>query len=89
MDKILYINPSKSEVIGRCGGDEKTEWPRRTDKSRTLKKQEKMNKALTLQTWIVREESSLCNSSQYTDRIYLTAPLVNNPSSNSNGNIVI
>ena len=25
------------EVIGRCGGDEKTEWPRRTDKSRTLK----------------------------------------------------
>ena len=32
-------NPSKSEVIGRCGGDEKTEWPRRTDKCRTLKKQ--------------------------------------------------
>ena len=31
-------NPSKSEVIGRCDGDEKTEWPRRTDKSRTLKK---------------------------------------------------
>ena len=25
-------NPSKSEVIGRCGGDEKNEWPRRTDK---------------------------------------------------------
>ena len=33
MDKIWYRNPSKSEVIG---GDEKTEWPRRTDKSRTL-----------------------------------------------------
>ena len=31
-------NPSTSEVIGRCGEDEKTEWPRRTDKSRTLKK---------------------------------------------------
>ena len=30
-------NPSKSEIIGRCGGDEKTEWPRITDKSRTLK----------------------------------------------------
>ena len=28
MDKIWYENPSKSEVIGRCGGDEK---------SRTLK----------------------------------------------------
>ena len=37
MDKIWYRNPSKSEVIGRCGGDEKTEWARRTDKSRTLK----------------------------------------------------
>ena len=21
-------NPSKSEVIGRCGGDKKNEWPR-------------------------------------------------------------
>ena len=30
-------NPSKLEVIGRCGGDEKNEWPCRTDKSRTLK----------------------------------------------------
>ena len=25
MDKIWYENPSKSEVSGRCGGDEKTE----------------------------------------------------------------
>jgi len=24
MDKIWYKNPSKSEVIVRCGGDEKT-----------------------------------------------------------------
>ena len=38
MDKIWDGNPSKSEVIGHCGVDEKTEWPRRTDKSRTLKK---------------------------------------------------
>ena len=30
-------NPSKSEVIDRCGGDEKSEWSHRTDKSRTLK----------------------------------------------------
>ena len=37
MDEIWYRNPSKSEVIGRCDGDEKTDWPRRTDKSRTLK----------------------------------------------------
>ena len=33
MDKIWYENPSKSEVIGPCGGDDKTELPRRTDKS--------------------------------------------------------
>ena len=38
MDKIWYRNPSKSEVIGRCGGDEKTEWPRRTDKKSNAKK---------------------------------------------------
>ena len=38
MDNILYRHPSNSEVIGRCGGDEKTEWPRRTDKSLTLNK---------------------------------------------------
>ena len=38
MDKVWYENPSKSEVIGPCGGDEQTEWPRRTDKCQTLKK---------------------------------------------------
>ena len=32
-DKIWDRNPSKSEVIGRCGGDEKNERPCRTDKS--------------------------------------------------------
>ena len=36
MDKIW--DRKSFEVGGRCGGDEKTEWPRRTDKSRTLKK---------------------------------------------------
>ena len=41
MDKIWYRNPSKSEVIGRCGGDEKPEGPRRTDRSRTLKRLDK------------------------------------------------
>ena len=25
MDKIWYRNPSKSEIIGRCGEDEKNE----------------------------------------------------------------
>jgi len=36
MDKIWDRNPSKSEVICSCGRDEKTEWPRRTDKCRML-----------------------------------------------------
>jgi len=36
MDTIWNRNPSKSEVIGRCGGDGKNEWSRRTDKSQTL-----------------------------------------------------
>jgi len=38
MDKIWDRKSSKSEVIGHCGGDEKTEWPCRTDKSWKLKK---------------------------------------------------
>ena len=38
MDNVWDRNPSKSEVIGLCGGDEKTEWLRRTDKRRTLEK---------------------------------------------------
>ena len=43
MDKIWYRNPSKSEVIGRCGGDEKTEWPHRTDKKLNDKKTPQQN----------------------------------------------
>jgi len=36
MDKIWDRKTSKSEVICRWGGDEKTKWPRRTDKRRTI-----------------------------------------------------
>jgi len=36
MNKIWDRNPSKSEVISRCSGIEKNEWPSRTDESRTL-----------------------------------------------------
>ena len=39
MDKIWYRNPSKSEVIGRCGGDEKTNDRAEPTKSRTLNKE--------------------------------------------------
>jgi len=38
MDQIWNRNPSQSEVIGRCGGDKKNEWPRGTNNSQTLKK---------------------------------------------------
>ena len=38
MDKIWNGNPSKWEVIGRIGWEEKNAWPCRTDKSRTQKK---------------------------------------------------
>ena len=55
MDKIWYRDPSKSEVIGCCGGDEKNEWPRRTDKSRTQKKK--------------REENTLKTCEQYYNNI--------------------
>ena len=41
MDNSGIENPSKSEVIARYDGDEKTEWSRRTDKSRTIKKKKK------------------------------------------------
>ena len=51
-------NPSKSEVIGRCDGDGKTEWRRRTDKSRTLKNTRKTNFDKVyfsfLERWIVQ-----------------------------------
>ena len=38
MDKIWYRNPSKSEAIGHCGGDEKTNDHAESRKSQTLKK---------------------------------------------------
>ena len=41
MDKIWYRNPSKSEDIGCCDGDEKTEWPRRTDTNSKKKSKKK------------------------------------------------
>ena len=50
MDKIWYRNPSKSEVIGRCGGVEKNEWPRRS-RQKSLKKEikDELNIELLLQ----------------------------------------
>jgi len=37
MDKIWYRNPSKSEVIGRCGGDKKQTNDHAEPTYRTLK----------------------------------------------------
>jgi len=47
-DKKLILSEPKvsGSLYIRCGGDEKTEWPRRTDKSRTLKNTHKKNQQL-------------------------------------------
>ena len=55
MDKIWYRNPSKLKFMGFCGGDEKPEWPRRTDKSRT---KEMLNWLLT-SLWTLGQYSRL------------------------------
>ena len=44
MDKIWYRNPVKSEVIGRCGGDEKTEWPTQNRQKSNAKNNKQNNK---------------------------------------------
>ena len=44
MDKIWYRNPSKSEVIGRCGGDEK--------KRMTTQNRQKLNTKICLPSGI-------------------------------------
>ena len=41
MGKIWYRNPSKSEVIDRCGADEKTRMTTQNRQSRMLKKTKK------------------------------------------------
>ena len=49
MDKIWYRKPSKSEVIGRCDGDEKNEWPRWIDESK---------KKIRSKKWYVDQQKS-------------------------------
>ena len=85
MDNIWYRNPSKSEVIDRCGGDEKTEWPRRTDKSRTLKKHfdndmlvtltNKENRAGRSNAVVSASDSLLMDASQVWARTSLKSPV--------------
>ena len=43
MDKIWYRNPSKSEVIGRCGGEEKTNDHADPTKKSNVKKKKRTN----------------------------------------------
>ena len=60
MDKIWDRNPLKSEVIAYCGGDEKNEWPRRTDKSRTLKiKLKKLLSKIREKFWLINAPSAI------------------------------
>ena len=48
MDKIWYRNPSKSEVIGRYGGDEKNRMTTQNRQQSTAKKNTKKPERLTL-----------------------------------------
>ena len=47
MNKIWYRNPSKSEVIGRCGGDEKTRMTTQNQQKSNAKKKFKKISTLT------------------------------------------
>ena len=42
MDKIWYRNPSKSEIIGRCGGDEKKRMTTQNRQKSNAKKNKKI-----------------------------------------------
>ena len=58
MDKIWYRNPSNSEVIGCCGGDEKNEWSRRTDKKSNAKKtiNKKNNDITSIHLYLLKQQ---------------------------------
>ena len=45
MDKIWYRNPSKSEVIGHCGGDEKSRMTTQNRQKSNAKKTHKKHLA--------------------------------------------
>ena len=47
MDQIWYRNPSKLEVIGRSGGDEKTRMTTQNRQKSNAKKQNKTKTAMT------------------------------------------
>ena len=55
MDKIGIENPSKSEVIDRCDGDEK---PRMTTQNRQMSNAKKKQKHLVIHPWTF--EYNLC-----------------------------
>ena len=56
MDKIWYRNPSKSEVIGRCGGDEKNRITMQNwQKSNAKQKQKQTQKNTYVRTPVTRK----------------------------------
>ena len=58
MDKIWYRNPLKSEVIGRCGGDEKTNDHAEPTKVKKHKKRLCPKKKVSVKAVIVISELS-------------------------------
>ena len=61
MDKIWYRNPSKSELIGRCGRDEKKQLTTQADKSRNAKYLKKMKKIKNNDNKYIMNKSVLIN----------------------------
>ena len=51
MDKIWYRNPSKLEVIGRCGGDEKNRMTTQNRQKSNAEKEKKKN--ITIQLYYI------------------------------------
>ena len=67
-------NPLKSEVIGRCGGDEKNEWPRSTDKSNANRSKSNRTKKQQLVNIHVKQKSII-----YTLELHTFMNAKNNP----------
>ena len=58
MDKIWYRNPSKSQVNGRCGGDEKTNdhaEPAKVERQKKIKLKKNKKKLLCRPFWVSPE----------------------------------
>ena len=59
MDKIWNRNPLKSEVTGRCGGDEKTQMITQNRQKSNTKKTQKQQQQLCFNLWHILTSKTL------------------------------